>query len=75
MYGQHTVDQILAGSHVNLAVEAHTILTSALLALKWTVHEQGAEADILLNILEDADEVFQEAFTNLWDHLEDLTTG
>lgn len=77
VYGQATVHQIQAGSHVNRGVEAHTTLTSALLALKWTVREQEVpDTDILLKIVEDADEkVFQEALTSLGERLEDLTTA
>ena len=36
VYGSATVRQILAGNHVNLGTEAHIILTSALLALKFS---------------------------------------
>ena len=36
VYGHATVRQILAGNHVNRGTEAHLILTSALLALKFS---------------------------------------
>lgn len=36
IYGPATMCQILAGTHVNWAVDAYCILVSALLALKWS---------------------------------------
>ena len=57
VYGQATVHQILAGSHVNRGVEAHIILASALLVLNWTSRDKETpDAGILHKIARDADE-------------------
>ena len=78
VYGPATMRQILSGSHVNRGVEAHTILASALLALKWTGEGQQVglpDAEILLKIARDSDEkVFQDLLKTVGDRLEDLRT-
>ena len=45
VYGPTTVRQILVGNHVNRAVNAHSILVSALLALKCSPFSQSLSVE------------------------------